>query len=69
MADPVAKIIGRYARRIFIWPIEAGLVFLLFFTARLLPVTIASAGLGYFLGFIGPFTPWGERANKSQKIA
>ena len=31
MADPVTKIIGRYARRIFIWPIEAGLVFLLFF--------------------------------------
>ena len=69
MADPVAKIIGRYARRIFIWPIEAGLVFLLFFTARLLPVTIASAGLGYFLGFIGPFTPWQARARRNLSLA
>ena len=69
MADPVAKIIGRYARRIFIWPIEAGLVFLLFFTARLLPVTIASAGLGYFLGFIGPFTPWQARARHNLTLA
>ena len=69
MADPVAKIIGRYARRIFIWPIEAGLVFLLFFTARLLPVTIASAGLGYFLGFIGPFTPWQARARRNLTLA
>ena len=69
MADPVAKIIGRYARRIFIWPIEAGLVFLLFFAARLLPVTIASAGLGYFLGFIGPFTPWQARARHNLTLA
>ena len=69
MEDPVAKIIGRYARRIFIWPIEAGLVFLLFFTARLLPVTIASAGLGYFLGFIGPFTPWQARARRNLTLA
>mgnify|MGYP001161396010 FL=1 len=69
MADPIAKIIRRYARRIFIWPIEAGLVFLLFFTARLLPVTIASAGLGYFLGFIGPFTPWQARARRNLTLA
>ena len=26
MADPVTKIIGRYFRRIFIWPIEAGFI-------------------------------------------
>ena len=26
MADPVTKITGRYFRRIFIWPIEAGFV-------------------------------------------
>jgi len=69
MAEPVAKIIGRYARRIFIWPIEAGLVFLLFFTARLLPVTIASAGFGYFLGLIGPFTPWQARARRNLALA
>ncbi len=69
MADPVVKIIRRYARRIFIWPIEAGLVFLLFFTARLLPVTIASAGLGYFLGLIGPFTPWQARARRNLALA
>ena len=69
MADPVTKIIGRYFRRIFIWPIEAGFVFLLFFAARLLPVTIASAVLGYFLGFVGPLTPWQSRARRNLTLA
>ena len=54
MADPLTKIVGRYFRRIFIWPLEAGFVFLLFFAARLLPVQIASTVLGWFLGVLGP---------------
>ena len=69
MADPVTKIIGRYFRRIFIWPIEAGVVFLLFFAARLLPVAIASAVLGNFLGFVGPLTPWQSRARRNLTLA
>jgi KDO2-lipid IV(A) lauroyltransferase len=69
MADPITKIIGRYFRRIFIWPIEAGFVFLLFFAARLLPVAIASAVLGYFLGFVGPLTPWQSRARRNLSLA
>ena len=69
MADPITKIIGRYFRRIFIWPIEAGVVFLLFFAARLLPVAIASAVLGYFLGFVGPLTPWQSRARRNLTLA
>jgi KDO2-lipid IV(A) lauroyltransferase len=69
MADPLTKIVGRYFRRIFIWPFEAGFVFLLFFAARLLPVHMASIVLGWFLGVLGPLTPWHERAKRNLALA
>jgi len=69
MADPVAKIILRQCRRVFIWPLEAGLVFLLFYAARLLPITVASAFLGRFLGAVGPLTPWHHRAHRNLALA
>ena len=63
------KIIGRYFRRVLIWPIEAGIVFLLFFSARLLPVQIASAVLGGLFGVLGPLTPWHRRAKRNLTLA
>ena len=69
MSNIFAKIIGRYLRRIFIWPLEAGLVFLLFFGARLLPVQFASSFLGGFLFILGPFTPWHNRAKLNLTMA
>ena len=42
MADPAGKIALRWARRL-IWPVEAALVPALFLTARLLPISLASA--------------------------
>jgi len=69
MSDPVTKIIGRYFRQIFIWPIEAGLVFLLFFMARLLPLRLASGLMGRFLGLLGPLTPWHKRAKRNLALA
>ena len=43
MADPIGKIILRTLRRVFIWPLEASLVLLLFGLARLLPMPLAGA--------------------------
>ncbi len=69
MANQVKKIMGRYLRHIFLWPLEAGLVFLLFFTARLLPLKLASSLLGLFLSILGPITPWHKRAIRNLAVA
>ena len=50
MADPIRKIILRTLRRVFIWPLEASLVLLLFGLARLLPMPLASALFGGLFG-------------------
>ena len=42
MADPTGKFILRKLRQIFIWPLEAAIVFVMYFAARLLPVSAAS---------------------------
>ena len=65
MADPLTKIITRKLRQIFIWPVEAALVFLLYGIARLLPVTVASSLMGGLFAMIGPLTPWQQRANRN----
>ncbi len=69
MADPLSKIIIRKLRQVFIWPIEAALGFGFYGLARLLPVAIASAVMGALIGFIGPLTPWHDRARRNMKLA
>ena len=69
MADPAGKIALRWARRLLIWPVEAALVLALFLTARLLPISLASAIMGGLFGLIGPFTPWQDRARRNLMLA
>ncbi len=69
MADPLSKIVTRQLRQIFIWPIEALVVFLIFGLARILPVTMASGLMGGFFGLIGPVTPWHARARRNLNLA
>ena len=65
MADPIGKFILRKLRQIFIWPIEAAIVFVMYFIARLLPVPAASLILGAFMRLLGPMTPWHKRARRN----
>ena len=65
MADPIGKFILRKLRQIFIWPIEAAIVFVMYFAARLLPVPAASWILGAFMRLLGPMTPWHKRARRN----
>ena len=65
MADPIGKFILRKLRQIFIWPIEAAIVFVMYFIARLLPVPVASLILGAFMRLLGPMTPWHKRARRN----
>ena len=69
MADPIGKVALRWARRLLIWPLEAALVLAVFFTARLLPISLASALMGGLLGLIGPLTPWQTRARRNLALA
>jgi len=69
MADPIGKVILRAARRLFIWPLEAGLVLALFLVARLLPVSVASAMMGGLFALVGPLTPWQGRARRNLALA
>jgi KDO2-lipid IV(A) lauroyltransferase len=65
MADPIGKFILRKLRQIFIWPIEAAIVFVMYFAACLLPVPAASLILGAFIRLLGPMTPWHKRARRN----
>ena len=56
-------------RKIFIWPLEAALVVLIFVAARLLPLPVASAAMGGLFAVIGPLTPWQGRAARNMKLA
>ena len=69
MADPLGKIVLRLLRRVFIWPLEAGLVLLLFGLARLLPMPLASALFGGLFSLAGPLTPWHGRAARNLSFA
>ena len=68
MADTASKF-RRRLRRVFLWPLEALFGFGLFYFARLLPTTFASATMGALLGFIAPFTPWHNRARRNLDFA
>ena len=63
------RALARNFRRIFIWPLEAVLVILIFGAARLLPLPVASAALGGFLAGLGPLTPWHGRAARNMRLA
>ena len=69
MADPLGKILLRGARRLFIWPLEAGLVLALYGIARLLPLPVASAVMGMLFALVGPLTPWHGRARRNLNLA
>ena len=65
MSDPLPKIILRLIRQTIFWPLEALLVFILFGTARILPVAIASVFMGLVMSILGPLTPWHKRARRN----
>ena len=69
MDDPLGKILLRGARRLFIWPLEAGLVLALYGIARLLPLPVASAVMGMLFALVGPLTPWHGRARRNLNLA
>ncbi len=65
----LARALVRTFRRVFIWPVEAALVVLIFGVARLLPLPVASAGMGGLFAVIGPLTPWHGRAARNMRLA
>ena len=65
----IGRALVRTIRKIFIWPLEAGLVVLIFGAARLLPLPVASATMGGWFAVIGPLTPWQGRAARNMKLA
>jgi KDO2-lipid IV(A) lauroyltransferase len=65
----IGRALVRTIRKIFIWPLEAGLVVLIFGAARLLPLPVASAAMGGLFAVIGPLTPWQGRAARNMKLA
>ena len=65
----VGRALVRTVRKVFIWPLEAGLVVLIFGAARLLPLPVASAAMGGLFAVIGRLTPWQGRAARNMKLA
>ena len=65
----IGRALVRTIRKIFIWPLEAALVVLIFGAARLLPLPVASAAMGGLFAVIGPLTPWQGRAARNMKLA
>ena len=52
MKNLASKLLRRRLRQVFLWPIEALFGFGLFYFARLLPTTFASAAMAAFLGIL-----------------
>ena len=69
MAIPVSKRIRRRLRQVFLWPLEALFGFGLFYLARFLPTTFASAAMAALLGTFAPLTPWHSRARRNLAFA
>jgi KDO2-lipid IV(A) lauroyltransferase len=69
MSNTASKRLRRRLRQVFLWPLEALLSFGLFYFARLLPVTFASAVMGALLGVFAPLTPWHSRARRNLAYA
>ncbi len=69
MGDTTSKLLRRRLKKIFLWPLEALIGFGLFYFARLLPTTFASAAMGAFLCTFAPFTPWHRRARRNLAYA
>ena len=69
MAKMPSKRLRRRLRQFFLWPLEALLGFGLFYVARLLPTTFASAAMGKLLGVFAPLTPWHSRARRNLAYA
>ena len=60
-----ARAAARMLRRVFVWPLEAALVFTLFCIARLLPLPVASFAMGGLVRLLGPVSPWQARARRN----
>jgi len=69
VAAEFGRAVVRNIRKIFIWPLEAALVVLIFGIARLLPLPVASAAMGGLFAGLGPFTPWQGRAARNMRLA
>jgi len=65
----IGRALVRNFRKVFIWPLEAAIVVLIFGAARLLPLPVASAAMGGLFAAIGPLTPWQGRAARNMKLA
>ncbi len=52
-----------------IWPLEALILFLVYFVISVIPFKISSLLMGCFFRIIGPLSPWHNRANKQLKLA
>jgi KDO2-lipid IV(A) lauroyltransferase len=65
----IGRALVRNFRKVFIWPLEAAIVVLIFGAARLLPLPVASAAMGGLFAAIGPLTPWQGRAARNIKLA
>ncbi len=65
----IGRALVRTFRKVFIWPLEAAIVVLIFGAARLLPLPVASAAMGGLFAAIGPLTPWQGRAARNMKLA
>ena len=69
MTNLASKRLRRHLRKVFLWPLEALFGFGLFYFARLLPTTFASASMAAFLGIFAPLTPWHSRARRNLAFA
>jgi len=69
LATEFGRAVVRNFRKIFIWPLEATLVVLIFGIARLLPLPVASAAMGGLFASLGPLTPWHGRAARNMRLA
>lgn len=52
-----------------LWPLGAVLVYGLVGISAILPVSVSSAGLGWFIATIAPWTPWHGRAVRNFTLA
>ena len=69
MTIATSKRLQRRLRQVFLWPLEALFCFGLFYFARLLPTTFASAAMAAFLSVFAPLTPWHTRARRNLAYA
>ena len=63
------RFIATIFRWLVLWPLGAGLVYLLVGVSMVLPVSVSSFALGWFIASIAPWTPWHGRAVRNLTLA